>query len=95
MNCIISERSFTDSGKRRRNGNKYRENKLLKDMAVSKKDIIYLKSGDKINIENGISMEFIYPFKQPDSEYKRFTAKKIERSLFPPSGQRTATPAPG
>lgn len=61
-------------------GNKYRENKLLKDMAVSKKDIIYLKSGDKINIENGISMEFIYPFKQPDSEYKRFAAEKIDEN---------------
>ena len=25
-------------------------------------------------------MEFIYPFKQPDSEYKRFAAEKIDEN---------------
>ena len=49
--------------------NKYREEEILTETGLDKEDMIYLTSGERIEIEKDIWIDVIYPEKRSDSEY--------------------------
>lgn len=48
------------------------ERLILEETGLRKQDLLYLKRGDRIEIEKGIRMDVLYPEKQPNEIYQKF-----------------------
>lgn len=55
--------------------NKYREMELLEQMGMDSKDIVYLKAGDRIQLDRDVWIDVMYPIGRTAEEYERILAQ--------------------